>query len=842
MKRMLWTVVAMLLMVTGSAQAVVASASQEPLQVSADRFEVGEHDVLALSPADLLANDWPENLTVTEVRNAYGGTVAMDADGIVFTPTPGFAGGASFEYLASDGEQTAAGNVNVGIVDDAECGDLRPGLDNGSLRGWSWPSCADSGAAVAPTAHDAASTIDTPLDDVGGTVALLTTGLAANAAPAGGPDLGKAWNTDRMRSEGHGLARDVSTFRVTLRAPASHNCLSFDYVLGSDEYAVGTDGATYADGFVASLDDSQFTMGNGGSTATLDAPSAFVRDVFALNSPLLDSGTWTPAPNGTGYDGITAKRTATVGFVPGVHRISLSVFDGPMPGQNTPDADGDTGVFLDNWKTWADPHGCASDLNPHLPHAVDGSQNVYPGHATGLQLVANDTDDDGDQLTVDRIVTAPTHGSVACAFGSCTYTPGNGFLGDDQLTYRVSDGRGGYDVGQHTIHVIPDTPASFQMLGATATTVGLKVYGASAAPLAGTQVQLLVTDDPLLDPSERPVVDTGTTDSEGVAHLSHVPAKPGVYYVAVRSAVRPELIADLGTVFYDPDPITSVSVSGPTFARCSGPSTWKVTARRASGAAVVTGSAELHVTGADDPGFDQFEPPTDFTGGSASVSWTPDLGQCGQQFLLTFSVGSARSEVLVQTTDVSVTASAVPAVATWPAVPTVQGQIRGDGVKASDIPGTLYRATTGAYVASGTPVSATATLGLRTTPPRPSSRTSYKWWLPAARVWSPSVVVKVRPLVSLSATRTTRSLRLTGRTTPARTGTPVQLQQRRIGGAWSRVRTTRTTRASGSLSVTGGAPYAFTLSKPTRTMEYRVVVPADTGREQQVSTVRRVRR
>ncbi|MEM6252529.1 MAG: serine hydrolase [Cyanobacteria bacterium P01_D01_bin.156] len=70
-------------------------------------------------------------------------------------------------------------------------------------------------------------------------------------------------------------------------------------------------------------------------------------------------------------------------------------------------------------------------------------------------VLANDTDADGDDLTV-AIASAPENGSVSLnGDGSFTYTPTNGFNALDQdqdsFTYTVSDGNGGTDTGNVVI-------------------------------------------------------------------------------------------------------------------------------------------------------------------------------------------------------------------------------------------------------------------------------------------------------------------------------------------------------------------------------------------------------
>ena len=70
-------------------------------------------------------------------------------------------------------------------------------------------------------------------------------------------------------------------------------------------------------------------------------------------------------------------------------------------------------------------------------------------------MLANDTDVDGDLLTVSGS-TNGTHGTATCGVGgTCTYTPAAGYSGPDSFTYTVSDGQGGSSVGTVTVTVTP---------------------------------------------------------------------------------------------------------------------------------------------------------------------------------------------------------------------------------------------------------------------------------------------------------------------------------------------------------------------------------------------------
>ncbi|PRC61590.1 hypothetical protein C6A85_07810, partial [Mycobacterium sp. ITM-2017-0098] len=59
----------------------------------------------------------------------------------------------------------------------------------------------------------------------------------------------------------------------------------------------------------------------------------------------------------------------------------------------------------------------------------------------GPGLLANDTDANGQTLTVVSIGTLPTRGSLELnSDGSFTYTPGPNLNGTDTFTYKASDG------------------------------------------------------------------------------------------------------------------------------------------------------------------------------------------------------------------------------------------------------------------------------------------------------------------------------------------------------------------------------------------------------------------
>lgn len=89
-----------------------------------------------------------------------------------------------------------------------------------------------------------------------------------------------------------------------------------------------------------------------------------------------------------------------------------------------------------------------------------------------VAVLANDSDVDGDALTVTLISTDPMSGTaVVNADNTITYTPAPDFFGIDEFAYEVSDGNGGLAIGLVrfvTVNPVNDAPVA----GADAAAVG----------------------------------------------------------------------------------------------------------------------------------------------------------------------------------------------------------------------------------------------------------------------------------------------------------------------------------------------------------------------------------
>jgi hypothetical protein len=88
-----------------------------------------------------------------------------------------------------------------------------------------------------------------------------------------------------------------------------------------------------------------------------------------------------------------------------------------------------------------------------IPSAQADHVTTLRDQQTVIKPLLNDTDPDNDVLSISSI-TQPTHGTAQRVGSDIIYTPHGGYAGSDQLTYVVSDGRGGTAIGNITINVI----------------------------------------------------------------------------------------------------------------------------------------------------------------------------------------------------------------------------------------------------------------------------------------------------------------------------------------------------------------------------------------------------
>jgi parallel beta-helix repeat protein len=131
-------------------------------------------------------------------------------------------------------------------------------------------------------------------------------------------------------------------------------------------------------------------------------------------------------------------------------------------------------------RTWTDGAGTTWQMvgsgstyeggtNPPAPNADPVAVNDSlattkddPASFTKSQLLANDSDPDGDALTVASIATGSARGgSIAGSGSTYSYSPPSGFVGSDSFVYTLSDTQGNTTIGtvDVTVQDDPDTGA-----------------------------------------------------------------------------------------------------------------------------------------------------------------------------------------------------------------------------------------------------------------------------------------------------------------------------------------------------------------------------------------------
>ena len=101
-------------------------------------------------------------------------------------------------------------------------------------------------------------------------------------------------------------------------------------------------------------------------------------------------------------------------------------------------------------------------------------------------LLANDTDADGDTLTIQSVQNA-TNGTVSIdGSGNVVFTPDAGYTGEATFTYTVSDGNGGTDTATATINVLPQADApTLTVADATSVNTGETVISTGSQDING---------------------------------------------------------------------------------------------------------------------------------------------------------------------------------------------------------------------------------------------------------------------------------------------------------------------------------------------------------------------
>jgi hypothetical protein len=415
---------------TGLVTVTVTAVNDAPVAVD-DTRSTNEDTPLVIAASSLTANDTDADngttLTVTAVGGATNGSVGLAGGNVTFTPTANFSGAASFTYTVSDGTATDSGlvTVTVAAVNDA-------------------PVAVD----------DARSTSeDTPL-------VIAASSLAANDTDA---DTGATLTVTAVGGASNG-AVGLAGGNVTFTPTANFNgTASFTYTV-SDGTATDSGLVTVT---VAAVNDAPVAVDDARSTNE-DTPLIMTVASLVGNDTDVDAGTTLTitavggASNGSvGLAGGSVTFTPTAGYS-GPASFTYTVSDGSLT---------DAGQVNITVVAVNDPPIAIDDGVV----ATEDTPLVFPAD----DLVANDTDVDGDDLTVTA-VSNPTGGTVGLAGGNITFTPTPNFSGAGLFTYTVSDGTD-TDTGTVSVVVNPvnDPPVAVDDSATTAEDTPLVIAAAT---------------------------------------------------------------------------------------------------------------------------------------------------------------------------------------------------------------------------------------------------------------------------------------------------------------------------------------------------------------------------
>ncbi len=361
---------------------------------------------------DLLANDTdvetPDDLTVTEATVPVDqGTLVDNDDGTVtFTPADGFEGEATISYTIEDPE--GASDSAVHIVD------VGANPDTG-------PTAVDD---VAETQEDVSVTIDLLGNDTDPDNANDELSIAAVSVPAD-----------------QGTVTDNGDGTVTFTPAENFNGEATITYTVADPDGQTDDGEAIVT--VTPVNDAPVTM-----------PDAIETDEDTASEPfnVLDNDS---DPEGGALELLSATSPdGTVEISP----------DGEIIFTPNDDFNGETTIeyFVSDPEGAVSPGSVTVTVNPvnDDPVAVDDTETTPEETPVIVDLIGNDTDVDGDILTLGEVSVPEEQGTlVDNGDGTVTFTPADDFVGEATITYTVLDGNGGEDEGEAIVTVTPEADA-----------------------------------------------------------------------------------------------------------------------------------------------------------------------------------------------------------------------------------------------------------------------------------------------------------------------------------------------------------------------------------------------
>jgi uncharacterized repeat protein (TIGR01451 family) len=418
--------------ISAPATVTVTVDNAPPVAVADGPFSI---DPDTFRDLDVVANDTDPNtgqtLVVTVHTQPAHGTATVVAGTIRYTPDAGYKGADSFTYTVSDGTASDDGTVSVVV----------------------------SGAAPVATADSRSTNYLKP----------ITVDVLDNDTDPNGDTLTVGHLT--LPKDGTGTTRGTAVVtgddEITYTPPTTFSgVVTFSYTIDDGDGGEDTALVTITVGPAPAVPNEK-------ATAKPGAPVSIGLPTVDKNGRLVTVVDVGDPKHGT----VTLNSDGSVTYTP---------------------EDGFVGT--DSFRYWVeDEDGNRASALVSVTVAAAGSKPVAdnerrstkPGEPIVINVLAGDTDPDGDPLTVSK-VTQPVHGSVQInSDGTVTYTPDAGYKGTDTFTYTLSDGTGNTDSG--TVTVTVSAESSGGSLPRTGTDVFVLAQAGLLVLLGGTVLVFLAS-------------------------------------------------------------------------------------------------------------------------------------------------------------------------------------------------------------------------------------------------------------------------------------------------------------------------------------------------------------
>jgi len=367
---------------TGTATVIITVNPTNDAPLAQDDSAITDEDTLVSIP--VLSNDSDPDgdfLLVESVSSPSNGTIINAETSVSYIPNPGFNGIDVFTYIVSDGTggtDTATVTIAISAVNDP-------------------PTALDDSEATDEETPVVIHVLPNDSDPDGDTLVIQSLTQPSNGS----------------------TVKDGETLIYT-PLPDFNGVDSFTYTISDGNGGTDTATVTIA---VAAVNDPPSAQDDSDST---DENTPVVIDVLPNDSDP-DSDSLTVQSVTQPDNGSVVNNGTDVTYIPDSEFSGIDVFTYTI-------SDGNGGT-----DTATVTIAVAAVNDP--PSAQDDSDSTDENTPVNIDVLPNDSDPDGDNLTVQS-VTQPDNGSVINNGTDILYTPNADFNGVDIFTYTISDGSG----------------------------------------------------------------------------------------------------------------------------------------------------------------------------------------------------------------------------------------------------------------------------------------------------------------------------------------------------------------------------------------------------------------